>query len=91
MITDEEFKAMVQMGEGDGVLDSEESAMIHNVIEFGETTASDIMIPKIDMVTMVNEDSFQNILPRIMENFFQEYPFSAKTAKPLSASFTPRS
>ncbi|QPJ66854.1 MAG: HlyC/CorC family transporter [Candidatus Nitrohelix vancouverensis] len=74
MITDEEFKAMVQMGEGDGVLDSEESTMIHNVIEFGETTAGDIMVPKIDMVTMENENSFQNILPKIMENFFARVP-----------------
>jgi CBS domain containing-hemolysin-like protein len=73
-ITDEEFRVMVQMGEGEGVIDSEERRMIHNVFEFGETTVADIMTPKIDMFTVSIKDSLDDILPRIVENFYSRVP-----------------
>ena len=73
-ITDEEFRAMVQVGEGEGVIDSDERTLIQNVIEFGETTVGEIMTPKIDMFTVGIEDSLDDILPRIIENFYSRVP-----------------
>ncbi len=73
-ITDEEFRVMVQLGEGEGVIDSEERKMIHNVFEFGETTVADIMTPRIDMFTVKVQDSLDDILPRIVENFYSRVP-----------------
>ncbi|PIP71923.1 MAG: hypothetical protein COW89_09245 [Nitrospinae bacterium CG22_combo_CG10-13_8_21_14_all_47_10] len=73
-ITDEEFRAMVQVGEGEGVIDSDERELIQNVIEFGETTVGEIMTPKIDMFTVNIEDSLDDILPRIIENFYSRVP-----------------
>ncbi|MDP6737023.1 MAG: hemolysin family protein [Nitrospinaceae bacterium] len=73
-ITDDEFRTMVQMSEGEGAIDSEESELIHNVIEFGETTAGEIMTPKIDMFTLMVDDKLEDILPRIVENFYSRVP-----------------
>lgn len=73
-ITDDEFRAMVQVGEGEGVIDSDERELIQNVIEFGETTVEEIMTPKIDMFTVGIEDSLDDILPRIIENFYSRVP-----------------
>ena len=73
-ITDEEFRAMVQVGEGEGVIDSDERELIQNVIEFGETTVDEIMTPKIDMFTVGIEDSLDDILPRIIQNFYSRVP-----------------
>jgi putative hemolysin len=73
-ITDEEFRAMVQVGEGEGVIDSDERELIQNVIEFGETTVEEIMTPKIDMFTVNIEDSLDEILPRIIQNFHSRVP-----------------
>jgi putative hemolysin len=73
-ITDEEFRAMVQVGEGEGVIDSDERELIQNVIEFGETTVEEIMTPKIDMFTVRIEDRLDDILPRIIENFYSRVP-----------------
>ena len=77
-ITDEEFRAMVQVGEGEGVIDSDERELIQNVIEFGETTVDEIMTPKIDMFTVGIEDSLDDILPRIIENFYSRVPVYAE-------------
>ena len=52
---------MVQVGEGEGVIDSEESELIHNVIKFGETTAAEVMTPKIDMFTLSIDDKLEDI------------------------------
>jgi len=73
-ISDDEFRAMVQVGEGEGVIDSEESELIHNVIKFGETTVAEVMTPKIDMFSLSIDDNLEDILPRIVENFYARVP-----------------
>ena len=73
-ISDDEFRAMVQVGEGEGVIDPEESELIHNVIKFGETTVAEVMTPKIDMFTLSIDDNLEDILPRIVENFYARVP-----------------
>ena len=73
-ISDDEFRTMVQVGEGEGVIDSDERELIQNVIEFGDTTVGEVMTPKIDMFTVNIEDSLGEILPRIIENFYSRVP-----------------
>lgn len=77
-ITDDEFRTMVQVGEGEGVIDSDERELIQNVIEFGDTTVEEVMTPKIDMFTVNIEDSLDDILPRIIENFYSRVPVYGK-------------
>ena len=73
-ITDEEFRTMVQMGVGEGEIDPEEKEMIHNIIKFSDTTIDEIMTPKIDMITVNAEDSLDEIIPKIVENFYSRVP-----------------
>jgi len=73
-ITDEEFRTMVQMGVGEGEIDPEEKKMIHNIIKFSDTTIDEIMTPKIDMVTVGEEDQLDEIVPKIVENFYSRVP-----------------
>jgi len=73
-ITDEEIKTIVDIGENEGNLESQESEMIHNVIRFGETTVSEIMTPKIDMFTLRIDEKLEEILPKIMKNFYSRVP-----------------
>lgn len=73
-ISDEEFRAMVQVGEGEGVIDSDERDLIQKAIEFGETTVGTVMTPKIDMFTVNIKDSLDEILPRIVANFYSRVP-----------------
>ncbi len=73
-MTEQEFRTLVELGEGEGVLHAEEREMIHNVIEFGDTTAGEIMTPKIDMFTISAEEEMEEILPQIMKNFYSRVP-----------------
>jgi CBS domain containing-hemolysin-like protein len=73
-ISDEEFTSMVELGKDEGVIDAEESELIHNVMEFGEKTVADVMTPKIDMFTLNANDTMKEILPKILKNFYSRVP-----------------
>ena len=68
-ISDEEFTSMVELGKDEGVIDPDESELIHNVMEFGEKTVANVMTPKIDMFTLNANDTMKKILPKILKNF----------------------
>ena len=87
-ISDEEFRTMVQVGEGEGVIDSDERDLIHKAIEFGETTVGEVMTPKIDMFTVNIKDSLEKILPRIVENFYSRVPVYGDKEEVLGILFT---
>lgn len=73
-ISDEEFTSMVELGKDEGVIDPEESELIHNVMEFGEKTVANVMTPKIDMFTLNANDTMKKILPKILKNFYSRVP-----------------
>jgi CBS domain containing-hemolysin-like protein len=62
------------MGVGEGEIDPEEKEMIHNIIKFSDTTIDEIMTPKIDMVTVGEEDNLDEVVPKIVENFYARVP-----------------
>jgi len=74
IISDEEFTSMLRLGKDEGVIDAEESELIHNVMEFGEKTVADVMTPEIDMFTLKSGDTLEEILPKILENFYSRVP-----------------
>ena len=51
-VTEEELRLLVEVGEEEGVLEEEEREMIHNVFELSDTAVREVMVPRIDMVTV---------------------------------------
>lgn len=51
-ITEDEVLAMVSLGAEGGAIEQEERELIENVLEFTDTTAEQVMIPRIDMEVM---------------------------------------
>ena len=47
--TEEDIRSIVDVSHEDGVIEQEEKEMINNVFDFGDATAKDIMVPKVDM------------------------------------------
>ena len=80
IVTEEEFHTLVSVGENEGVLESDEKEMIHNVIRFGETTAEEIMTPKVDIFSLNADDDLESIFPKIQEKFFSRIPVYENSA-----------
>lgn len=49
IITEDELRTFVDSSHEDGILEKEERKMIYNVVDFGDSLAKDIMVPRIDM------------------------------------------
>ncbi len=57
-LTQDEIRMLVDVGQEEGVLEIEESQMIRSIIELGDTTAREIMVPRIDMIALPEDVSF---------------------------------
>jgi putative hemolysin len=51
-LTEDELRLLVTVGEQEGVLEEEETEMIHGIFELSDTPVREIMVPRIDMVTL---------------------------------------
>tara|TARA_B100000315_G_scaffold138699_1_gene127767 strand:- start:4516 stop:5787 length:1272 start_codon:yes stop_codon:yes gene_type:complete len=80
IITEEEFHTLVSVGENEGVLESDEKEMIHNVIRFGETTAGEVMTPRVDIFSLNADDDLETVFQRVREKFFSRIPVYEKSA-----------
>ncbi len=66
-VTEEELRLLVEVGEEEGVLEEEEKEMIHNVFELGDTTAREVMVPRIDMVTIEADEPVEAAVNLIVQ------------------------
>jgi putative hemolysin len=57
VLTEDEFKTVVDVGEEEGVLDQEEHRMVDGIIRLEETQASDVMTPRVDITGIDLDDS----------------------------------
>jgi len=74
MVTEDELRAMVEVSHEDGVIEKEEKKMIVNVVDFGDTVAGDIMLPRVDMVMVSVESSYEEILKIFREERYTRIP-----------------
>lgn len=79
VVTEEEIKMMVSVGEEEGVLQEEEKEMIHSVIEFGDTIVREIMTPRVDMVCAEQNSSLDDILNIILTHGHSRIPVYEET------------
>lgn len=73
-MTETELKTYVDVSHEDGVIESEEREMIYNVFDFSDALAKDIMIPRINMVTVDVNDSYEKILEIFRESMYTRLP-----------------
>ena len=60
IVTEEEIKMMIDEGEEKGTIDQEEKELLNNVFEFNDTTASEIMTPRIDIFALkISQDLYE--------------------------------
>lgn len=73
-MTEEELRTYVEVSHEDGVIESEEREMIYNVFDFSDALAKDIMIPRINMVTVGVDDSYNEVLSVFRESMYTRLP-----------------
>jgi len=73
-VTEEELKMLVTVGQEEGILESEEKKMIHNVFEFGDEFVKNVMTPRMDMVAIPATSSYIEIIDQFKLSQFSRLP-----------------
>ncbi len=77
-VTEEELMLLVNVGEEEGVLEEEERSMIHSIFELSDTTVREVMVPRIDMVTMPAETTIAQAVDIVIQGGFSRIPVYAE-------------
>jgi CBS domain containing-hemolysin-like protein len=64
----------VDVSHEDGVIESEEREMIYNVFDFSDALAKDIMIPRINMVTVDVDATYDIVMDIFRESMYTRLP-----------------
>lgn len=78
-ITEEELRTIVEVSHEEGVIESEEKKMINNVFDFGDSVAKDIMVPRIDMVMVEANATYEELIEVFREEHFTRIPIYEDT------------
>ena len=82
VITEEELKTYVEVSHEDGVIESDEMELIHNVFDFGDATAKDIMIPRVEMETIEAGAGFEELKEKFRSTMFTRIPVYKDSENP---------
>jgi len=74
VVTEEDIKALINLGEERGSLKEEEKELLHKVFEFGDTLASEAMRPRTEIVSVPSSVTLQEILTLVSEFGYSRYP-----------------
>ena len=79
VVTEEDIKAMINLGEEEGALKEEEKELLHKVFEFGDTLASEAMRPRTEIVSIPAAAAIKDVLALVSEFGFSRYPVIEQT------------
>ena len=73
-VTEEELISLVTLSEQQGVIEEEEREMIHSVIEFEETLAREVMVPRVRITAVQAGRSLRDAITIAMEDGHSRLP-----------------
>ncbi len=74
VVTEEDIKAMINLGEEGGSLNEDEKELLHKVFEFGDTLASEAMRPRTELVSVPTDAVLEDVFSLVSEHGYSRYP-----------------
>ena len=78
-VTEDELKMLVTVGEEEGIIEEEEREMIHGVIEIGDMSVREVMIPRIDIVAVEVSRQVDEIVQLVLKHGHTRIPVYDET------------
>jgi putative hemolysin len=73
-VTEEEVQAFIDVGEEEGILEPSEGKMIASVVEFGDRMARELMTPRIDVLSIDDRKSLDELARLFSESKYSRIP-----------------
>lgn len=74
VITETELRTYVDVSHEDGAIESGEKKMITNVFDFSDSMAKDVMVPRIDMITISHDATYREVMKVFRESMYTRLP-----------------
>ncbi len=74
VITEDELRSIVEVSHEEGVIEMEEKQMITNVVDFGDSMAKDVMVPRVDMVFAEVSLSYDDLVELFSKDKYTRMP-----------------
>ncbi|MGE5561503.1 MAG: hemolysin family protein [Chloroflexota bacterium] len=73
-ITEDSIRTMIAIGEEEGAVDEDEREMIIGMLDTGDTAVWEVMTPRVEMIYVAVDDTFDDVLDRIEREGFSRIP-----------------
>jgi putative hemolysin len=73
-VTEEDIRALVNVGAEQRVIEEQERELIHSVMEFGDTIVREVMKPRLEMVAVSIDDSPRRALDIVIAEGYSKLP-----------------
>ncbi|MDQ3173127.1 MAG: hemolysin family protein, partial [Acidobacteriota bacterium] len=70
----DDIQALIDVGEAEGILEEEEGELIHSIIEFGDTSVSEVMTPRPDIVAIPESATVREARDIMIESKYSRLP-----------------
>lgn len=77
--TENELRTIVDVSHEEGVIEKEERQMINNVFDFGDSVASDVMVPKVDMAMADVSSTYDELISIFRKEKYTRIPIYKDT------------
>lgn len=79
LVTEEELKMLVNVGEEEGLIEREEREMIEGILLFGDTLVREVMVPRIDIAALEASSSISAVLDFALDQGHSRIPVYEET------------
>lgn len=83
-ITAGEIQAAADISEEEGIVEPQEGEMLDSVLELGETTAREIMVPRVDIVAVPNTADMAEVVSVAVESGYSRIPVYDRTVDSIT-------
>ncbi len=73
-MTEDELVTIIEMVEDEGVIDEDRSELLQSAIEFSDISVQEIITPRVDMVAVDIDDSFEEIAETVAQSPYSRIP-----------------
>nr|WP_238530464.1 hemolysin family protein [Oscillochloris trichoides] len=83
LVTEEELRLLVNVGEEEGLIEHDEREMIEGVIAFGNTLLREIMVPRVDIVALEVDTPLEKALDVVISGGHSRIPVYNETVNQI--------
>lgn len=87
-VSEQELLGIVEVAAEDGVVEHEERELIESIIEFGDTVAREVMVPRPDMVVIEGECTVTQALDTAIRHGYSRVPVLSDDDEVLGLAYT---